>query len=117
MERENNDLAVIPTDDEPDFRALAAAALDNAGIDPELRLREANNQVRQPPMPPGPALIESDQNEMVYEITFDLPDAGLAPLPNALPADEPNALPANEPSTSSGVSFHIDSPEQRRYPQ
>ena len=27
---------------------------------------------------PGPALIEAEGNEIVYELTFDLPDAGLA---------------------------------------
>jgi hypothetical protein len=59
---------------------MAAMALDNAGIDPDAQLCAAcdiavpegeHNQLQ------GPALVEADDKEIVYEITFDLPDAGL----------------------------------------
>ena len=30
-------------------------------------------------MPHGPAVVEAEDNEIVYEITFNLPDAGLHP--------------------------------------
>jgi hypothetical protein len=66
----------VGTDEpEPDFAALAAAALANAGIDPQDRLHSA--QAANDAPPPEPALIEAYADKIVYEITFDLPIAGL----------------------------------------
>ncbi len=112
LEHEEGKFTVITKEDEPDFWALAATALDNAGIDPDVRLRDATNQVGNVPESQDPALIEPDQDKVVYEITFDLPDAGLAPQQN-------NALPASADklTTSSNVSLQDNSPPQRRYPQ
>ncbi len=66
---------------EPDFAALTAAALDNAGIDPHDRLHAAQQlqqqQAANPTPPTGLAMIEANVNKTMYEITFDLPNAGL----------------------------------------
>ncbi len=82
LEDEEADLQVVTDKPEPDFAELAATALDNAGID-------ANNclqATQQAPLPrPGLALIEATDDKIVYEITFDIPDAGLA-ANNVVPA-------------------------------
>jgi hypothetical protein len=88
---------------------LAAAALDNAGIDTAKRIRVARatadatagaNDITQTN---GPQLIEANTDKIVYEITFDLPDDGVildyddtAELPDAAIADvttKPNCYP------------------------
>ncbi len=86
LEREEAKFTTITEKDEPDFWALAAAALDNTGIDPDVRIRAANNYINNNAEQQGPAFIEADQDKIVYEITFDLPDAGLAPGQNTIPA-------------------------------
>ncbi len=71
---------MVTDDPEPDFAALAAADLDNAGIDPYDRLHAAQQlqqqQAANPAPPTGPAMIEANKDKIKYEITFDLPDAG-----------------------------------------
>lgn len=52
LESEESDFQLITDDPEPDFRELAAAALDNAGINPTERIQAA--QDRTPPPPPTP---------------------------------------------------------------
>jgi hypothetical protein len=37
----------------------------------------------------GPALVEADNDEIVYELTFDLPNAGLGVLEPNIPPAEP----------------------------
>jgi hypothetical protein len=64
--------------DEPNFRVIAARALDNANIDPAAHLQAAHVAEAQP-VAPGPALIDADEDEIIYELMFDLPDAWLAP--------------------------------------
>ena len=76
-------LQVVTDDPEPDFAELAAAALDNAGINTQDRLQAA--QLRPEPTA-GPALIEAANDKIVYEITFNLPNAGLSGA-NVVPAD------------------------------
>jgi hypothetical protein len=73
LEREENDFQLITDEPEPDFRDLAGAALHNAGINADEMLR--NTQGREPSS--GPALVEADEDELVYKLTFDFPDAGL----------------------------------------
>ena len=51
-------------------------ALHNAGIDANEMIRNAQAQGGQV-QAPGPALIDANKDEIVYELTFDLPDAGL----------------------------------------
>ena len=79
---------VVTDEPEPDFEDLAAAALDNANIDTGGRLRAARAAAEAPaqnaaadaPAQNGPRIIESQApDEIVYDIIFDLPDAGLIP--------------------------------------
>jgi hypothetical protein len=113
LECEEADFNAITEEEEPDFRALAAAARDNAGIIPDVRIRAANNNISVNAKPQGPAIVEADQDKIVYEITFDLPDAGLAPGQNAVPA---GAGKFGSKTHFSIASLH-ESPEQRQYPQ
>ncbi len=87
LKREIEDDQVVTDEPEPDFAELAAAALENAGIDPQDRLRFAQAAVD---APPGPTLIEADADKIMYEITFDLPNTrlvgpGIVPNYNATP--------------------------------
>ncbi len=86
LEHEEAKFTAITEEDEPDFWALAAATLNNTGINLDVRIRAANNYIKNNAEKQGPAFIEADQDEIVYEITFDLPDAGLAPGQNTIPA-------------------------------
>ena len=68
---------------EPDFWDMATAALHNAGIDGNktiqagrARALAAAHAVQQ-----GAALVEANENELVYVITFNVPDKGLLQLP------------------------------------
>jgi hypothetical protein len=113
LEREEADFNAITEEEEPDFQALAAAALNNAGINPDVQIRAANNNIGVNAKPRGLAIVEADQEKIVYEITFDLPDAGLAPGKKAVPAG------ANKfgSKTHSSIASSHESPEQRQYPQ
>ena len=103
MEEEEYDFQVVTDKPEPDVGDLAAAALDNAGIDTSKRLHAARVAADAAAAAPirdqqdGPRLIAAEPNEMVYEIIVDLPDAGL--LPGLVPNNEPIApLPNNDPN-------------------
>ncbi len=74
LESEECDYQTVTDKPEPDFRDLAGAALHNAGIDANEMIRNAQGDNVQAT---GPALVEADKDEIVYELTFDLPDAGL----------------------------------------
>ena len=83
LEDEDIDLQVVTDDPEPNFAELAAAALDNAVINTHDRLQA----VQRGPRPTnGPTLIEADNDEIVYEITFNMPDPGLGGA-NVVPTD------------------------------
>ncbi len=45
LEHEEAKFTAITKENEPDFWALAAAALKNAGIDPDVRIQAANNYI------------------------------------------------------------------------
>jgi hypothetical protein len=95
LEEEVVDHRAVMDKDEPDFRVLTAWALDNANIDPAAHLRAARVAEAQP-VAPGPALIDADEDEIIYKLMFDLPDAGLTPpiAPNGVavvPHDVPDA--------------------------
>ncbi len=114
LEREEAKFTAITKEDEPDFRDLAAAALNNAGIDLDVKIWVANNYIDNNAEHRGPAFIEADQDKIMYEITFDLRDAGLAPGQNTIPAG------ADEFGSNTHLSIkllHHASPEQRQYPQ
>ncbi len=81
---------------------MAAVALDNAGIDPQDHLCTCTAQAAQAAAAAGlarggPALVEPNEDKIVYEITFDLPDAGLAGG-NVVPDDTPPPPQRRHPS-------------------
>jgi hypothetical protein len=91
VELESEEVNYVAAMDEPvpDFEMMAATALDNAGIDPQDCLCAARVAAGRT----GPTLVEAEDDEIVYEITFDLPDAGLDGgnvVPNDAPAPHPN---------------------------
>ena len=78
LEIEERDFTPVTDKPEENFRDLAGAALHNVGIDANQRIcaaLDANNEHR------APAIIEANNDETVYEVTFVLPDAGL-PIAN-----------------------------------
>jgi hypothetical protein len=75
LEAEERDYQTIMDEPEPDFRDLAGAALHNAGIDANAIIRNAQGD--DIPQASGPALIEANKDEIVYELTLELSDAGL----------------------------------------
>ncbi len=77
LECEEEEFQVVTDKPVLDFANLAAMALDNAGIDPNEQLRQANNAVAIRPEGQAPALVEPDEGKVVYKITFNLPDSGL----------------------------------------
>ncbi len=119
LEEEEHNFQVVTDDPEPDSAALVAAALDNAEIDPHNRLRAAQQlqqqQVAKPVPPTGLAMIEADEDKIVYEITFDLPDAGLGTGMIVLPFDiDPMAAVTFEPTTAAVPDNQQQSPTQLR---
>jgi hypothetical protein len=110
LEEEVVDHQAVMDEDEPNFRVLAARALDIANINPAAYLRAAHAAEAQP-VAPGPALIDADGDKIIYELMFDLPDAGLAPpiapdgvavVPHDAPdtqAFEPNPAEDTKPAT------------------
>ena len=90
LESDEADFSAVTDDPEPDFEQLAAAALDNACINPQDRLHVAQaahtaaEAARVAAAADfehrGHALVEANQDKIVYEIMFDLPDAGLIML-------------------------------------
>jgi hypothetical protein len=100
QEDDENFQVVTDDDSQPDFAEMAAAALDNAGINAHDRIQAAQH-----PPNPGPAVVEADNNkiehnnEIVYEITFDMPDDGLVGN-NVIPNIdvEPDEIVANQPN-------------------
>jgi hypothetical protein len=110
LEEKVVDHQAVTDKDEPDFRVLMARALDNANINPAAHLRAARTAEAQP-VAPGPALIDANEDKIIYELTFDLPDAGLAPhiapdgiavVPHDVPdlhAFEPNPAEDTKPAT------------------
>jgi len=89
LESEERDFAPITDEPGEDFRDLAEAALHNAGIDANQRIRvalDAGTGQQAPAVIEAPAVVEAENVEYVYEVTFDLPDAGL-PM-----ANDPNLI-------------------------
>ncbi len=110
LEEEAVDHRAVTDKDEPNFRVLVARALDDANIDPAAYLWAAHAAEAQP-VAPCPALIDANGDEIIYELMFDLPDAGLAPpiapdsvavVPHDGPyaqAFEPNPAKDTKPAT------------------
>ena len=131
LESDKVDFSAVTDDPEPDFEQLAAAALDNAGINPQdhLHAAQAAHTAAEAARTAaaaafeqqGPALVEANQDRIVYEIMFDLPDAGLIGG-NAVPV---NAPPPPAPGgtiidmANDTVDFLTDTSDttmNRRYP-
>jgi hypothetical protein len=89
LESEEVNYAAVTDEPVPDFEQLAATTLNNAGINPQDSLCAARVAAGRT----GPTLVEAEDDEIVYEITFDLQDAGLDGgniVPNDAPAPHPN---------------------------
>ncbi len=87
VELESKEVNYMAVTDEPvpNFEQLAATALNNAGIN----LQDCLHAARAAAGRTGPTLAEAKDDKIVYEITFDLPDAGLDGgniVPNDAPA-------------------------------
>ena len=102
---------------EEDFRDLAKAALHNAGIDANQRIRvalDAGTGQQAPAVIEAPAIVEPENIDYVHEVTFDLPDAGL-PL-----ANDPNLILGNQNDDTIIPAFVADDtdgpPSTSRYP-
>jgi hypothetical protein len=83
------DYAAVTDEPVPNFEQLAATVFDNAGINPQDPLRTTRAAAGRT----GPTLVEADDDKIVYEITFNLPDAGLDGgnvVPNEAPAPHPD---------------------------
>jgi hypothetical protein len=110
LEEEVVDHRAVTDEDEPNFKVLVARALDNANINPAAHLLAAR-VVEAQPVAPGPTLIDADEDKIIYKLTFDLPNAGLAPpiapdgmavVPHDAPdahAFEPNPTEDTKPAT------------------
>ena len=76
LKDEDIDDPVVTNEPEPDFAELATAALDNAGINANKRIQDAQRQTAAPEsalVEPAAALVKNAhnaQNEIVYEIIF-----------------------------------------------
>jgi hypothetical protein len=75
LEDDIDDHQVVTDKLESNFAKLAAAALENVGINPQDRLCSVHEVTNAPDQ--GPAIIKANQDKIMYKITFDLPDAGL----------------------------------------
>ncbi len=81
---EEGDYQVVTNDPEPAFETLAPAVLENAGIDATKQIWLARATAYAAAgvgviaaQPDGPRLIEANSDEIVYKITFNLPDEGV----------------------------------------
>jgi hypothetical protein len=85
LEEEEREFQTILDKPEPDFRDMAAAALHNAGIEGNETIQARSARARAlaaaHAVQRGAALVEADENKLVYEITFDAPDKGLLQVP------------------------------------
>ncbi len=80
LEEDKGAYQTVTNKPEEKFRDMAAVALNNTGIDPDARLCPAYQiaeDAREHNGARGPAVVEANDNEIVYEVTFDLPDVDL----------------------------------------
>jgi len=75
LEEQEREFQTIREEPEPEFRDFAEAALHNAGIDADEALRRAHLGTARD----GPAIIDAEDDKIMYELSFDLPDVGLQP--------------------------------------
>ncbi len=108
LEEEEEEYQVVTDKPEPGFEELAATGLDNVGIlgiDAEAWVHNAQAAmnaakaaaVAAATWPNGPCLVKAFEDEIMYNIMFNLPDAGLMP-----PWDNPEP---EEPATARMTSL------------
>ncbi len=105
-----DDYPAITEEPEADLQHLAAAALDNVGINTVAWLRAARDladaaTIGIAPQNPRAALVEADEDKIVYEITFNLPDAGLE-------LDIEPTIPPVQPGNATAVNATNYDPSQ-----
>ncbi len=117
LECELADDQVMTDIPEPDLAELAAAALKNAGIDPHDALRYV--QAVAAARPQEPAMIEANDDMIVYKIILDLPDALLI-QPDPSHNDGAHTAPAahivNDVHNLGADTVDLLTNEPRRYP-
>jgi hypothetical protein len=114
LEEEERDFTPVTNEPEADFWELAGAALHNAGINADDRIRAA---LRAAAEHRAPAVIEGNEDEIVNEVTFELPDAGLVPIANDF--DVPLGDDRNDTLVPPIVVDDVDTmedPGAQRYP-
>ncbi len=86
-EEEEEDIQVVPDEPSPEFEDLGAAALENASINTDncicatqAAANAAATVAALYPTHNQPCLIKADPDKIVYNITFELPNAGLLPM-------------------------------------
>jgi hypothetical protein len=108
---------VVAKEPAPDFETLAVAALENAGIDMRDCLHAAQDSAEGaggglPGLAPAntPQVIEAKLNKIVYDITFELPNAGLLLPPMNDATAEDNT--ATHLSVDQDVPLSLNTPPQ-----
>jgi len=113
LDEEEREFQTILDEPEPDFRDMATAALHNAGIDSDKTIQAGRAQALAAAhvVQRGAAVIEADEDELAYEITFNVPDEGLLQVP--LGEDNDTSIPVialDKDETHDGIQ------DVRRYP-
>jgi hypothetical protein len=114
LEEEERRFQTVLDKPEPDFWDMAAAALHNAGIDDNKTIQagRARALAAAHAVQGGAALVEANENELVYEITSDVPDKGLLQLPLGEDRDDTSipVIALNDDETHNKIQ------DVRRYP-
>jgi hypothetical protein len=82
LEEVEQEYQMVMDEPKPDFWDIVGAALHNAGINAEDMLHAARAQAADKAQRQGLALVEADEDKIVYKISSNLPNAGL-PTANA----------------------------------
>jgi hypothetical protein len=114
LDEEEREFQMILNEPEPDFRDMTAAALYNAGIDGDKTIRagRARALAAAHVVQRGAAVVEANENELVYEIKFDVPDEGVLQLPLGEDRDD-TSIPV---ITLDDEETHEEIQDVRRYP-
>ena len=82
LDEEEREFQMVSDIREPNFCDLTAAALHSKGINADDKMQAARALALADAQHGGPAFVEADEDEIVYKITFDLPNTSPLP-PNA----------------------------------
>ena len=83
LDEEEREFQMVSDIREPNFCDLTAAALHSTGINADNKVQAARALALADAERGGPALVEADEDKIVYKITFNLPDTSPLP-PNAV---------------------------------